>query len=161
MSSGHLFIINGDLTKLACDAVLIPTDAAFKIEAPWKPLVSDDEIPDSWDSQLVVPLPRKTKKPWVWLANIGLAGNESDFTPFEPAIREFVRKVAAQVHTLTEGPRIYPWPKCRLAVNLIGSGRGGGSERKGELLEGLIATLESSVRAHDIDIVLVAYGDEK
>jgi len=23
---GHLYIINGDLTRLACDAVLVPTD---------------------------------------------------------------------------------------------------------------------------------------
>ena len=25
--SGHVFVINGDLTKLACDAILVPTDA--------------------------------------------------------------------------------------------------------------------------------------
>lgn len=68
MTQGHLFIINGDLTKLACDAVLVPTDEDFVIEAPWKPLVRDHELPDSWGSSLVLPLGREEKKPRVWLA---------------------------------------------------------------------------------------------
>lgn len=38
---GHLFIINGDLTKLACDAVLLPTDESFRIEDAWHDLVND------------------------------------------------------------------------------------------------------------------------
>lgn len=160
MTQGHLFIINGDLTKLACDAVLVPTDEDFVIEAPWKPLVRDHELPDSWGSSLVLPLGREEKKPRVWLANVGVAGNESDFAPFEPATRQFVEKAKAELDAVDEHDRIYAWPKRRLAVNLIGSGRGGGSDKKGELLEGLVATLESLVREHDIDLVLVAYGEK-
>lgn len=160
MSSGHLFIINGDLTKLACDAILIPTDAMFSIEASWRPLVQDGEIPESWNSQLVLPLSRQPKRPWVWLANVGLAGDESDFTPFEPAVQQFAAKAAAALRDVRDTDRIYPWPKRRLAVNLIGSGRGGGSKTKGELLEGLVGTLESLVRTHHVDIVLVAFGEK-
>lgn len=33
---GHVFIINGDLTKIACDALLIPTDGAVNITASWR-----------------------------------------------------------------------------------------------------------------------------
>ena len=67
--SGHLFIINGDLTKVACDAILIPTDERFKIEMPrWRALLRPDhqvEVAllrrntlESWRSKNVLPLNR-------------------------------------------------------------------------------------------------------
>jgi len=44
---GHLFITRGDLTALACDAWLVPTDASLAIEHHWvahvaRPLPSGD-----------------------------------------------------------------------------------------------------------------------
>lgn len=41
--SGHLFIMNGDLTKVACDAILIPTDAGLGFTLSWKRLLRGKE----------------------------------------------------------------------------------------------------------------------
>lgn len=38
---GHLFVAQGDLTKLACDAVLVPCDAAMNINSVWSPILPD------------------------------------------------------------------------------------------------------------------------
>ena len=50
---GHLFVVHGDLTAIACDAVLIPTDAGFTITSSWESL--DLRRPaEGWGSDKVV-----------------------------------------------------------------------------------------------------------
>ncbi|BBZ62525.1 SIR2 family protein [Mycolicibacterium monacense] len=36
---GHLFVAQGDLTKLACDAIMIPCDSAGNVNAVWRDLL--------------------------------------------------------------------------------------------------------------------------
>lgn len=33
--AGHVFVVNGDLSKLACDAWMIPTDDKLSLEPNW------------------------------------------------------------------------------------------------------------------------------
>ncbi|GJF12684.1 SIR2 family protein [Mycolicibacterium cyprinidarum] len=155
---GHLFIVDGDLTKLACDAVMVPTDSRFTIEPKWNPLVDRDQLPDSWDDEVVLLHRRGESQPWVWLADVGLPGEHSDFTPFAPKIRAFVEMASAAINAAADAERIYPWPNPRLAVNLIGSGEGGGRQRKGDLVKSLVGELERLSRQYQVDLVLVTYG---
>ena len=43
---GHLFVAHGDLTKLACDAILIPCDSAGNVNAVWREVLPAG-LPDS------------------------------------------------------------------------------------------------------------------
>jgi hypothetical protein len=158
--TGHLFIVNGDLTKIACDAILIPTDPGFNIEPPWQDLLAGRVLPKRWDSTSLAPLDRAGTEPRIWLGNVGLPGNTWKFDRFKPAVRRFVEKASAAARLVDNTARIYPWPKPRLAVNVIGSGQGGGFGRKGELVRGLIETLQELADAHDIDIALVTFGEK-
>lgn len=158
--SGHLFIINGDLTKLACDAILIPTDEVFRIENPWVEVLGGWKRPTSWGDSTVIALDPVPGEPQIWLGNIGQIGDESDFAVFEPVLTEFVEKAAGALQAVASEDRIYAAPKLRLAVNVIGSGRGGASRKKGELVHGLVLALERVARAHDVDIILVAFGEK-
>ena len=158
--AGHLFIINGDLTKLACDAILIPTDVRFHINKPWRQLLRGRQMPRSWGDAAVIPLESVAKEPRIWLGNVGQVGSESDFTVFEPIVSEFVEKSVDTLQRRESADRIYPWPKFRIAVNVIGSGHGGGSDKKGHLVQGLVTALDRVAAAHDVDIVLVAFGDK-
>jgi hypothetical protein len=67
------------------------------------------------------------------LGNVGQVGTESDFEVFKPTVREFVKKAVEHLRTISDDDRIYPWPKHRLAVNIVGSGDGGGSDKKASL----------------------------
>ncbi|KHO22990.1 SIR2 family NAD-dependent protein deacylase [Mycolicibacterium setense] len=158
--SGHLFIINGDLTKVACDAVLLPTDGGSKIEPAWQSLVKDrqNEIPKSWGDERVRQLTARDGEPQVWLGNVGHAGDTSDFSTFEPTVREFVLRASEALQSDNKTKRIYEWPKKRLAVNVVGSGRGGGSRKKGHLIVGLVGTLSTLAKQQNVDIILVTFG---
>ena len=154
---GHLFIINGDLTKVACDALLVPTDNNFRVEAPWRALVRGHKIPEKWGSKRVIALPASDKEPQVWLGNVGQLGDGSDFSVFAPTVESFVVQAADKLRS-AKHKRIYDWPKPRLALNVVGSGLGGGSAKKGNLIRGLIEKLTTLADEIDVDIILVTYG---
>lgn len=167
--SGHLFIINGDLTKIGCDAVLIPTSFGFGMET-WKGALTTeqrDEVAQlrtnpgkSWGRNGVIPMKRIPNRPRLWLGNIGQVGDSSDFSVFEPFVEEFVSKAAKDIRSRTDAGRIYDWPLPRLAINVVGSGRGGARKKKGELVDGLVRSLRRLVGLFRVDIILVTYGDK-
>jgi len=167
---GHLFIINGDLNKIACDAVLLPTDTQFTIESKWDGLADDhrSEIEayksryegTDWDGRRILPLRKIPKKPRVWLGNIGQHGDQTKFSTFAPVVEDFVKQVAEEPEPEDSQERIYQWPLRRLAVNVVGSGEGGGRGTKGDLALGLVKTLTELTRRHTVDIVLVTYGSK-
>lgn len=39
---GHLYVVDGDLTRIACDAWLLPTDDDFDITEAWHSVVPVD-----------------------------------------------------------------------------------------------------------------------
>ncbi|MCZ0732514.1 SIR2 family protein [Mycolicibacterium iranicum] len=165
-SGGHLFIVNGDLTRIACDAILIPTDEKFRIEPYWRGVVTQDALPLNWGSRSLIELPAKFRvdsaendKIAVWLSNVGQVGNQSGFEAFEAKIREFITNAKSACNTDRPG-RLYKWPKPRLALPVVGSKKGGGHQRRGDLLKGLVRTLQALAGEHDVDIVLVTASDK-
>jgi SIR2-like domain len=156
--TGHLFIVHGDLTTIACDAILVPTDEWFTFTESWDSL--ELEEPESgWGNQKVIQYGDKPREPQIWLGNIGQPGNENEFAKYEPAVKEFIQRATATIPLEREG-RIYKWRKLRLALNVIGSGEGGGRERRGDLILGLVELLRSLADKYDVDIVLATYGDK-
>jgi SIR2-like domain len=160
LSRGHVFIVNGDLTKIACDALLVPTDGIVNITESWRMFLRNRTYPDRFASRVMAASPNPAREPHVWLGNLGQRRGSFGFSVFETTVREFVEKAIPELEKGRHQDRIYPWPKFRLAVNVIGSGYGGASQLKGELLGRLIAALDDLAVEYDVDIVLVAYGDK-
>jgi hypothetical protein len=156
--TGHLFIAHCDLTTIACDAILVPTDECLSFTESWDSL--ELEVPESgWGDQKVIKYGDEPREPQIWLGNIGRPGNANEFAMYEPAVKEFIQRAKATIPLKRQG-RIYQWPKLRLALNVIGSGEGGGRERRGDLVRGLVKLLRSLADEHDVDIVLATYGDK-
>lgn len=45
--AGHTFVVQGDLLKIACDEILVPTDASGIVTPAWKSL-GTPSLPDRW-----------------------------------------------------------------------------------------------------------------
>jgi hypothetical protein len=159
-TAGHLFIVNGDLTKIACDAVLIPTDGLVNITASWRKFLQNKTYPAYFRSRVMRALPAPSKEPHVWLGDLGQSLESWTFEVFETTVREFIENAVPELQKVRAEDRICAWPKLRLAVNVIGTGYGGAALMKGELLRGLIEALEKLVVECNVDIVLVAYGEK-
>lgn len=158
--AGHLFIINGDITRLKCDAVLVPTDQDYFVTEAFARLVGlgrAGELPRnadaSWSPTAVSLLRRGTKEaPDLWIGNLG--GNEST------SIRQFVRCAENFVLSASERLNIVDERDTphSIALPVVGSGEGGGATRRGRILKQLVPALIRLAHLKRVDIILVTWG---
>ncbi len=149
---GHLFVLRGDLTKLACDAWVLPTDGALNVEHYWLegvPLELRQALsqprPD-WEAHRAVPVENwLPNAPRPWLVNV-----LGSFDRLANALSRFVEG-ASQLK-----PR-HGRQRPLLAMPLVATGRGGAASIKGELVQNLLQILETLLQRHEVDIALVTH----
>lgn len=159
--SGHLFIVRGDLTRIACDAWLMPTGFELIVEDYWltfEPHGFRDaleelrrSLPDEWASgeQRVLPVPfwpAERSRPW--LVNIIYREKERLIA----AVQAFVERVLAQ----GDPPKNHR-ERHLLALPVISTGFGGGALIKGQVINVLVRDLLKYVDTQKVDIALVTY----
>ncbi len=161
---GHVFIVHGDLTRLACDAWLMPCGSDGKPQPHWwtELELEDDfswpELPENWSynerrcyklherrSDRVYPTP--------WVTNVG-GGRRSDISWFLAGVREFMHRVS-QDASLKEP--LYNRSKPLVGLPVVGTGYGGARRRAGQIVRALLPLLYESAETYGFDIVLVAY----
>ncbi|HSK23770.1 MAG TPA: SIR2 family protein [Egicoccus sp.] len=161
---GHLFTLRGDLTQLACDAVLVPTTVDLSIGA-WSVLVgaTPPTPPPTWPDE---PLPvepslsARTGRPRVWLAaTAGLhppdAGPDAvarTLTVLLDRVERFVRQAARDVTPDAGSGRSRPL----LGLPVVGTGAHGLATRPGAVVAALLQRLDELVRELPVDVVVVA-----
>ena len=158
---GHVFFIRGDLTQLACDTWLLPTDVLITVTDTW--INRHPELmrlrllcnpTDEWKSgdDRVMPVPDWPKqKPMPWFVNVGgYDGKEAGW--YVEGVRQFFDKAIPAVKS--QGKRfIEDRSKPLLALPLVGTGHGGGIKRAGEILSCLLPELYRA--ADEVDVALV------
>lgn len=178
--TGQLFVVRGDLTRLACDAWLVPTDTALRVGRAWRQALQLDGGSAGWTapSERLGPpvgapngggrarryrlpdtrVPRATP----WLTNVGgTALTEPAW--YAGGVRDFVRAAAA---SLADGScaRILQRERPLLALPVVGTGAGGKASNAGEVLEPVIAALMDLLGGDDpltasVDVALVAFEE--
>ena len=153
---GHVFVIRGDLTALACDAWLVPTDAALVIEEPWRSAVGDLPVtlPHGWsdDGQRVIPPERRgPAAPMPWLVNVGGTSVTSPEWHIQ-GVRDWIFAASRALQGTT---RLYGRARHLLALPVVGTGHGGAVDAKGEITQLLVAALADEATRHRVDVALV------
>jgi hypothetical protein len=141
------------MTRIACDAWLLPTDRHGKVSGSFAAAVGlqpDSPIPDlTWNGQRVVRHP-DDDFPQVWLADVGRAKESSGW--YTGVIEPFVTQALGALGPTSSGcPRL-------LAVNVLGTGEGGKRSDKGAIHPALLPTLIDAATNHDVDLLLVCWG---
>jgi hypothetical protein len=169
--AGHVFITQSDLTRLRCDAWLLPTDSSLTVEPFWLRLAPSGirrptqggqlrlEATASWKKgetrvRKLSEWPAGGPEPQTWLVNVGGAPG----TPVEwylEGVRQFVAAAARDLAAL-EGPgsqRALPL----VAMPLVGTGQGGAAAIKGEVVGQLLDELYRAASIHAVDLLLVTH----
>ena len=151
--AGNLFILRSDITRLQCDAWLLPCAKTFRAAKRWwadhtcSPPVGEGADPTVRRVSNWLP-----NYPQPWLVHIS-GGRFARPEWFAKRARAFVKTVCG--HGLSARYRHKPL----LALPVIGTGKGGGRGRAGAILTQLIPTLLELAAEYDVDIALVAWED--
>lgn len=157
---GHVFILDGDVSRISCDAWLLPTDRNFWITDSFRKAVGMDRpgvlpgAPPSWGPQgcLLLEHLQRDGDPELWLGDVGR--NDEGFDHYASRASEFIEVVSQRLRGL-EPPLGRP---PLLALNVIGSGEGGKRSERGELLSALLPAIIAAAARHRADVALVTYG---
>ena len=145
------------MTRLACDAWLLPTDDRWRISKSFAPAIGVE--PDTcldrppWEGTRVQPYEAWAEgKPWIWL---GLVGKDFQTASWYAECGEaFVAQASAALRE-----QLIPLDRRPvLAVNVLGTGEGGMAADKGEIHRALLPVLERAAHDHDADVILVTWG---
>jgi hypothetical protein len=163
--SGHVFVVRGDLTQIACDAVLVPASSAPDITPSWRPLFAQHrlgapnslgwshvalDLPDGWGEAVrAARVPEDSQRRQVWLVRTDSHGRDPAWVA--QSLVEGVQRAAAALPS--EGRRA----KRLIGLPLAGTGDGGLAQQRGAVVEALVPALEEAVRAHDVDVALVLH----
>lgn len=167
--TGHLFVVDGDLTRIACDALLVPVDETWWVQtaafANVLGMLGPGVVsgrPDRWpEDGMWLAIEGNLSEggsfgdPDVWVGDVG-RGGLPDSSHFAGRARSFVAAAAPFARERLRGADAHRRPL--LCVNVLGSGAGGKRSQRGQLVEALVPELIDAAIQFDSDIVLVCHG---
>jgi hypothetical protein len=167
--AGHLFIVRGDLTRLACDAILIPSGLSqgrtgHVRRQQWTQLLGDRATGDGFvtdppSEQHRVVLARDGSgidSPAIWVGHAGAAGQAPEW--YAAAIEAFL--VSAAEPGRRTGKRPLADARPLVAFPLVGTGAGGASDRRGLVVLEVMRAVKRVLARSDVDAVLVLNTEE-
>lgn len=163
--TGQLLVLHGDLTRLACHAVVVPTSRALQVTPAWRSLVPVDEsrpagawlqvdmvAPDGWGEAERTLRARDSAGRQVWLARTDAWSRDGAFVA--GSLVQAVEGAAAALSAV--GDRARPL----IGVPLAGTGDGGLDRRRGEVVEAVVPALREVAARLGVDVALVVYDEQ-
>ncbi|WP_168914786.1 SIR2 family NAD-dependent protein deacylase [Microcella flavibacter] len=162
-----MFVVHGDLTELACDAIMIPTDARLSLREHWHGVVPehgelrDDPSLERFRAQgeLAHVLEAGTSDPHAplrVLTAVPLSGFVNA-DALRPRVLAFIERAARRIPSHRES-RVGTGQARELplvAMPLFGVGGGGGGMRRTRVLDVILAAARDGAREHGVDVALV------
>lgn len=159
MHGGHVFVVQGRIGNLDCDAVVVPTDRAFVVERPWHAAlgVAEPDVealrPERWDERRFGRGRGPDLAQPAWFLDVvrGPGSVEAELGAVMERLRTTLADIAAA--GLRPGPG-----RAKVLVTLptLGTGGGGFGEITGTVVDEQLATCQDAVARHDLDVVVVA-----
>jgi hypothetical protein len=166
VTQGHVFVVHGDLTQLACDDIVIPSDVALRVSDHWRSVVPGELDPKAlgltqteWEQQRCGRVRRIDEAggtDGVWLLNT-TSRAERDASWFAEGVRAVLEAVAQYRRGSRPGRGR---ARHLVALPLVGVGRGGADAQRGDLIAAVLDVLEQRADAsQDVALVLLSARD--
>lgn len=157
--TGHVFIVRGDLTKLACDAWLLPGGMPGRPGRTWRGKVGDDPaepVPTAFGTpgnRIVEWTPLAPGDPTPFMTDVG-GSHGTPIRWYLDAVEEFFARVSRELDGIeVRGGRARPL----VAVPLVGTGQGGKRRQSGAVAQDLLPCLYEQAERTGLDVALVMY----
>jgi hypothetical protein len=160
---GHLFVVQGDLRALACDAWILPTSRGLSITAGWlrdwpralEVPPEPDRLPEYATGELMPwpGWPAERSPPWLG----AIATGQADATWPARCATRWLEQIAA---SLAGRPPRHGRRKHLVGLPVLGTGAGGHYHDAGEVLKSLIPAVRAQAEALDLDVAMVTFNAE-
>lgn len=153
--AGHTFVVQGDLLKIACDEILVPTDASGIVTPAWKSL-GTPTLPDRWgdDGVRVTAVADRLGHHIRWVNTGGVPSSaEARIGWLRDGVRSGLQAAAAD---LGDRRPLYKRAKHLIGLPLFGTGEGGFDGIRGAAINGLLSVCDEVARDRDVDVVLTS-----
>lgn len=156
----HVFVVQGDLTRIACDAWLLPTDQRLSVKQHWRdalPTLAEQlqrtdltalRAGDRLATPLA-PIDDEPDAPQIMATAVPLHGFD-DPAELLPALRAFVSEAAA---VTASRRRTRPLPL--FALPFFGTAGGGGANRRGAIFDALYVEATNLAAEFGVDLAFV------
>lgn len=160
--SGHLFVLHGDLTRLQCDAVLIPCDNRWQVGwRNWSRLLDETlfkhpshlgraQLKEEHGTGRYKEQPDHDGKR-IRLVVTADGRNDADWVA--TGVSDAIRTLAAEL-SASDGRA-----KPLVALPLVGTGQGGFDRARGMLIKASLPELQAAAESSDVDVALVLADD--
>ncbi|MGQ7297897.1 SIR2 family protein [Quadrisphaera sp. KR29] len=150
---GHVFVVHGDLGALAFDAVAIPTDWRFSVGAHWRGAIGGAPVrPEGWAEGGARIGSAQDR---VWFVDVGSFLPEHDTAWLVDGVRQVLEAMAEEGLRPARRDGGVLRSRPLLAIPLVGIGRGGFTEQRGEVVLALLRTARQVARARGVDVAVV------
>jgi hypothetical protein len=156
--AAHLFVVHADLVRLACDDVLVPTNSERTVTDSLTALLPPDKVGEEVGEKAhrvhapegrVVQLGTLPDERRSWLVDTAGDGDPNDDW-IVASVEQWLAAVARFQGEARRGR-----PRRLAALPLVGTGGGGASGRRGDLLTQLLPRLHRAALETGIDVALV------
>jgi hypothetical protein len=156
---GHVFLLRGDLCSLQCDAIGYSGDVHSRLSSTWRKAL-EEAGEGSWTEEASWPVDDKRRvrrlsgvaggpKPYV-VPVAGIATHEVGW--YLDALRVFLLQATEDHKQAGKVPK--------LAIPLLGGGKGGKEQVQGELLQKTLEVLWGFTQERSVDVALVFDNQE-
>jgi SIR2-like domain len=151
--NGHVFVIHGDLLKLACDAVLVPSDVSLMVERYWGRWSLDRALlPGLYGPEKRVTDPIDIDGQRVRYVNIGSLPDYADLNCLRAGIRAGLSAAVEDARTRPSAQHNRERPL--LGMPVFGVGEGGYDRHRGGALAALLEEAQAAADA-GLDVAIV------
>lgn len=158
---GHVFVIHGDVTKVAADGIVIPCDRSQDISRHWSPYYRAPGDHSFWQQgsprvsrpfgelspPLDVPLPGR-------FVDTGATRSTAHPTWLHEGVRDALGLVASDI---SASEPANGRARRLLAIPLVGTGAGGFDKVRGEALDAVCRAANDCALEHSVDVVIVCW----
>src|SRR5688500_7158690 len=152
--SGHVFIVHGDITKLSCDAWLLPGGADGVPGDTWREAVAPEpaeKVPEGFgrSGRRVIAWKALTEEaPAPYLTDIG-GSRDTPIDWYLEAVRELFDRVGRD---FADAEPRHGRERALIALPLVGTGYGGKRRQAGAVARELLPVLYECAEKTELDI---------
>jgi hypothetical protein len=154
-TSGHVFVIHGDLLSISCNEVLVPTDMNKRVEEYWDRWWCSPEAVPAWlDKEERVTESALIEGQLVRYVSVGTIQDRAASDWLEQGVRAALEGCVQDAKPFHPGPGLANRAKWLVAIPLFGTRAGGFDAVRGDALQAVLSASRWAA-AQGIDVAIV------